>query len=139
MKRVLIIMLMLIMAVVMIACGDDEAVPAEDAPMLTVEINIDYPDDSGMEDVEEFALQVAEGSSALDMLHAYGEAEGVEIVMSDTSTTAYVTSIGGVAETDNAGWVYEVNDEMTMDAADEHIIEPGTEITWEFMSWNDMD
>ena len=28
--------------------------------------------------------------------------------------------------------------EMTLDAADEHIVKQGAEITWEYMSWDEM-
>jgi len=27
---------------------------------------------------------------------------------------------------------------MTLDAADEHIVKQGAEITWEYMSWDEM-
>lgn len=138
MKKVLVILMTLIMAFAMTACGGGTDAPAGDTAMIDVCIEIDYPDVEGQPDVEDYRFQIPEGSTALDMLHAYGEEANVEIVMSDTSDTAYVTSIGGVAETDGAGWVYEVDDEMTLDAADEYIVKQGAEITWEFMSWAEM-
>ncbi len=136
MKKVLVILMTLVMVFAMTACGGGSS--EAPAGTITVEIEIDYPDESGVADVEEFEFQVAEGTTALDMLHAFGEENNVEIVMSDTSATAYVTSIGGIAETDGAGWVYEVDGEMTLDAANEYVVKNGSEITWEFMSWGDM-
>lgn len=138
MKKVSVVLMALIMMFAMAACGGSSDAPAGDAAMIDVTIEIDFPDVDGQPDVEDYKFQIPEGSTALDMLNLYAEAESVEIVMSDTSATAYVTSIGGVAETDGAGWVYEVDDEMTLDAADEHIVKQGAEITWEYMSWDEM-
>ena len=137
MKKVLVVLMTLVMVFAVTACGDNETASGT-GQMIDVCIEIDYPDASGIADVKDYEFQVPEGTTALNMLHAYGEAAGVEIVMSDTSVTAYVTSIGGVAETMDSGWVYEVNDEMTLETADEYVVEPGTEITWEFMSWAEM-
>ncbi len=139
MKKVLVILMTLTMAFAMTACGGGADAPAGDTAMIDVCIEIDYPDVEGQPDVEDYRFQIPEGSTALDMLHAYGEEANIEIIMSDTSDTAYVTSIGGVAETEGAGWIYEVDDEMTLDAADEYIVKQGDEITWEFMSWDEMD
>ena len=125
------------MVFAMTACGGGSNAGGS-GQMIDVCIEIDYPDVEGQPDVEDYKFQIPEGSTALDMLHAYGEEAGVEIVMSDTSATAYVTSIGGVAETDGAGWVYEVDDEMTLDAADQYVVKQGAEITWEYMSWDEM-
>lgn len=137
MKKVLIAIMILAMAFAVTACGGNST--SGNGEMIDVCIEIDYPDVEGQPDVEDYRFQIPEGSTALDMLHAYGKEAGVEIIMSDTSATAYVVSIGGVAETEGAGWVYEIDDEMTLDAADEYVVKPGTEITWELMSWNDMD
>lgn len=137
MKKVLVVLMVVVMAFAMTACGGNNT--GEEGKMINVCIEIDYPDVAGMPDVEDYKFQIAEGSTALDMLVAYAEAANIEILMSDTSQTAYVTSIGGVAETADAGWVYEIDDQMTMDAADQYVVKAGDEITWEFMSWNDMD
>ena len=138
MKKVLIVLMTLVMVFAMAACGGGSNAGGS-GQMIDVCIEIDYPDVPGTPDVEDYRFQIPEGSTALDMLNLYAEEAGVEIVMSDTSATAYVTSIGGVAETDGAGWVYEVDDEMTLDAANEYIVKQGAEITWEFTSWADMD
>ena len=136
MKKVLVVLMTLVMVFAVTACGDNETASGT-GQMIDVCIEIDYPDASGIADVKDYEFQVPEGTTARNMLHAYGEAAGVEIVMSDTSVTAYVTSIGGVEQTADAGWIYEANDEMVMDAADEYVLEEGTVITWEYMSWSD--
>ena len=137
MKRILIVLMALVMVFAMAACGGGNS--TSEGQMIDVCIEIDYPDMAGAPDVEDYKFQIPEGTTALDMLHAYGEAANVEIVMSDTSATAYVISIGGVAETEGAGWIYEIDDAMTLDPADKYIVKQGDEIKWEFISWNDMD
>ncbi len=136
MKKLAVILMTLIMVFSMAACGGSDN--GGNGEMITVFIEIDYPDGCGIADVEDFQMQVAEGTNALEMLQQYGEENEVEIVMAATSPTAYVTAINGVAETADAGWVYEVNDEMTMDAADKCILEEGMGITWEYMTWGDL-
>jgi len=112
--------------------------------MINVAIEIDYPDvdDEDLEKAEkediEAKMTVEEGTSAIDMLYSYADANGIDVVLDESSPTIYVTSIDGVEQTNDAGWVYEVNDEMTMDAADELIVEEGMKITWEYTSWGDM-
>ena len=137
MKKVLVVLMTLIMVFVVSACGNTQSTGGN-GQMIDVCVDIDYPDEAVIPDVEEYQLQVPEGTTALEMLHAYGEATGVEITMSDTSATAYVTSIGGVKETKDAGWVYEIDDEMTLETADKYVVKQGTEITWEYMSWAEM-
>ena len=134
MKRILMVVLAGIMAFSMAACGS--GAPESDVPVINVGIEIDYPDDAGVEDVEA-EVQVAEGTNAMDMLHQYADENDIEVVLDESSQTIYVTSIGGVEQTADAGWIYEANDEMVMDAADEYVLEEGTVITWEYMSWSD--
>ena len=144
MKKLLVLITALIMVLAMTACSTIEpSDDGSDAKMINVAIEIDYPDvdDENLEKAEmqgiEAELTVEEGTTALDMLFAYADANSIEVVMDDSSASAYVTSISGVAQTDDAGWVYEVDDEMTMDPADQLILEEGMKITWEFMSWGD--
>ena len=134
MKKVLIVLMTLVMVFAMTACGGADA-PASDAAMITVEIEIDYPDETGVADVEEAAVEVPEGSAVLDVLNAYAEANNCEIVMDENATPPYVIGIGEVEATDTAGWVYEVNDEMVMESADACVVNAGDEISWSFESW----
>jgi len=153
MKKILAIMLGMIMIFALAGCGennnaggagskagdtsDGNGGQTSDVPQMTVYIDIDYPDNSGVKDVEDLKMQVVKGSSVLTVLNDYAAANSCEVLMSDNSATAYVTSIGGVAATDAAGWVYEVNDQMVMDAADAYILEDGDEVSWDFETWGE--
>ena len=135
MKKVLVVLMTFVMVFAMTACGGSADAPAGDTVMITVEIEIDYPDEIGAADVEEAAVEVPEGSAVLDVLNAYAEAIGCEIVMDEIATPPYVIGIGGVEATDTAGWVYEVNDEMVMESADACVVNAGDEISWSFETW----
>jgi len=134
MKRILAVLLVLIMAFAMTACGSDSNTDAQTA-MISVEVEIDFPDDSGINDIEDAVVQIPEGGTVLDALSAYGEANDCEIVMEETANPPYVVGIGGHQATDTAGWVYEVNDEMVMESADACVVNDGDEISWSFESW----
>ena len=137
MKKLLALMLALIMVLAMTACNNIEpSDDGSDAKMINVAIEIDYPDDAEKKDVEA-NLTVEEGTSAIDMLYSYADANNIEVVLDENSPTIYVISIDGVEQSNDAGWVYEIDDEMTMDAADEIILEEGMKITWEYMSWGE--
>ena len=154
MKKILALMAALIMVLAMTACSSIEpSDDGSDAEMINVAIEIDYPDvDDDADDTDsdelpagsaekqdiEAKMTVEEGTSAIDMLYSYADANGIDVVLDESSPTIYVISIDGVEQTNDAGWVYEVNDEMTMDAADELIVEEGMKITWEYTSWGDM-
>lgn len=136
MKKLLIVLMSMIMVMAMASCGEHQKdTPVADIAFVTIEI--DFPDESGVADVEDVEIEVPGGSSVLDVLMAYSEQFNCEVLMSDTSKTAYVTSIGGVAATDVAGWVYEVNDEMVMEAADKCVLNDGDEVSWDFETWGE--
>lgn len=138
MKRFLLIMTALIMVLAMTACGSIEpSDDGSDANMINTSIVIDYPEDSDKEDVQ-VAMIVEEGTSAMEQLYSFADDNNLDVVLDESSPTIYVTSINGVEQTADAGWVYEVNDEMTMDAADELMLEEGMKITWKYSSWADM-
>ena len=132
MKKLLALMLALIMVLAMTACNNIEpSDDGSDAKMITVKIEIDYPDvdDEDLEKAEkkdiEADMMVEEGTSAIDMLYSYADANNIEVVLDENSPTIYVISIDGVEQSNDAGWVYEIDDEMTMDAADEIILKEG--------------
>lgn len=144
MKKFTAILLAAIMTFAMAACGtNSEPSSGTDASnqdaMISVTIEVDYPDDSNVADVDDFSLQVPEGASALDVLNQYATESNTKVEMSDSSATAYVTAINGVAEASDAGWVYELNDKTVMKAADQCIVKAGDEISWEYTSWDDMN
>lgn len=140
MKKVGIVLLAMVMAMALTACGggsdsgSGEAAEGGDATM-TVVLEIDYPDESGVTDVEDMQVEIIEGGSVIAALNAYADANGCEILMDGDSDMLYISSIGGVAATDTAGWVYEVNDEEVMKAADQCFLKAGDEVSWSFESW----
>ena len=134
MKKVLVILMTLVMVFAMTACGGGNNGGGSGAT-ITVEIEIDYPDESGIADVEDMRVEIAEGSSVLDALNAYAEANGCDEVMDENATPPYVIGIGGLEATATAGWVYEVNDEMVMESADACVLNAGDEVSWSFETW----
>jgi hypothetical protein len=134
MKKLLLVVAVLMMMFTVTACGSAEETGS--GVMIDTVIEIDYPDGCGIEDVEA-TVSVEEGTSAMDMLYQYADENGIEVGLDESSPTIYVISINGVEQTGDAGWVYEIDDEMTMDAADDCILTEGMEITWEYMSWGE--
>ena len=123
------------------ASGDAEKTDGGDAVEgeITVELEIDYPDGSGVRDVEDVKYNVPSNSSALDVLQLYAKENNFEVVMDESSPTAYVISVNGVEATDSAGWIYELNDESIMEQASDVIVAQGDEVSWSFEEWSDMD
>ena len=141
MKNIVIVLMALVMVFAMAACGNNGGAAGGNGSgqMIDVCMEVDYPDNGGMPDVENYWLQVPEGSTALDVLNEFAKLYGIGVVMSDNDSAhdSYVVSIGDVAENAGAGWAYEVNDNMPMETAAKYIVENKDEITWEFMSWYD--
>lgn len=136
MKKVLVIIMTLVMVFAMTACGGGSD-PDASAGTITVGIEIDYPDESGIADVEEAVVEISEGGSVLDALNAYAVENNCEILMHETANPPYVIGIGGLEATDTAGWVYEVNDEMVMESADACVLGAGDEVSWSFEVWGE--
>jgi len=134
MKKVLVILMTLVMVFAMTACGGGSN-GGDSGTTITVEIEIDYPDESGIADVEDMKVEISEGGSVLDALNAYAEANGCDVVMDENATPPYVIGIGGLEATATAGWVYEVNDEMVMESADACVLNAGDEVSWSFETW----
>lgn len=119
-----------------VSCGGGDNSGSSSDNSISVVMSIDFPDDSGVADIEDVTVSAEDDSSVLDILNQYADANDIEIVTDDSGGNPYVTSINGVSETDSAGWIYELNDEMVMEAADQSIVSDGDEIDWSFESWN---
>ena len=138
MKKVLVLMIAVILTLAMTACSNIEpSDDGSDAKMINVAIEIDFPDDAEKDDIQA-AMIVEEGTNAMDQLYSYADDNNLEVVLDESSPTIYVTAIDGVEQTDDAGWVYKIDGEMTMDAADELKLPEGMKITWAYMSWADL-
>ena len=140
-KKILIVLLALMLATVMFAgCGsdpDDNAAPEEEvAGDIKVTLDIDFPDSSGVTDIEDKIVGLPADSSALDLLYAYANENNIEIV-AEGEEDPYVVSINGVEATGDSGWVFEVNDEPIMVPAGQAMLKDGDEVSWEFTTWSD--
>lgn len=138
MKKLSVLFMTMILAVALVSCGgggnDGDAAQGADE-MISVTLEIEYPDDSGVADVEDVTVEISKDGTVLDALNAYSDTSGCEVVLDQSSDSPYVTSIGGVAATDTAGWVYEVNDEQVMKSADACTLKAGDEVSWSFEEW----
>lgn len=134
-KKLLLAVFALILVFAATACGNNEDEDTVSKKMISVTIDIDFPDDSNITDVEEAALEAPENSTVLDVLNIYADKNNMEVVMDESSESAYVVSIGGITATKTAGWIYEVNDEAVMEPADAYKIKKNDEISWDFETW----
>ena len=125
------------MMIFTVSCGNSGDSGSSSGNSISIVMNIDFPDESGVADIEDVTVSTEDGSSVLDILNKYADENSIEIVTDGTGENPYVTSINGVSETDSAGWTYELNDEMVMDAADQCIVSDGDEIDWSFESWTE--
>ena len=98
MKKRLALMAVLIMVLAMTACSSIEpSDDGSDAKMINVAIEIDYPDvdDEDLEKAEkkdiEAKMMVEEGTSAIDMLYSYADANGIDVVLVLYSFETYVS------------------------------------------------
>lgn len=143
MKRISLLLAGILMMFTITACGNNNAASDQqsdtsaDTATVTVTIDIDFPDDSNVADVDDATITVNDGSSVLAVLEAYADENSGEVLLDESSESPYVTSINGVAATDTAGWIYEVNDETIMESADKYIVKNGDDISWDFDSWSD--
>lgn len=141
MKKFSILLISLMLVLALMSCGENGSIEdkEKDDPAsnedIAITINISYPDESNLDDVEDAAMIVEDESSVLEALTTYADENGIEVEMDESSENPYVTSINGVAESDTAGWIYEVNNETVMESADMYILENGDVISWSFESW----
>ena len=143
MRKAIVILLSFVMILAFAGCGSDSQSEDEQtqqaAAETTIQITMDisFPDDSGMEDIEDASVTVESGSSVLNALNVYADEADLEIEMDNASENPYVTGIGGILESDTAGWIYEVNDEMVMESADACILNDGDNVSWNYESWGE--
>ena len=149
MKKISIAAATLVMVFIMsamVACGggsgdnnggNTAAGGSGDKGTVTVTMDIDFPDSSGVRDIDDARVTVENGSSVLDVLNTYAAANNIDVTMDESSASPYVTAINGVSQTDTAGWVYELNDQMVMESAADCIVSDGDKIDWDFDDWTD--
>lgn len=144
MKKISVLILSMILVLTMVSCGNSSKnteTGSNSDGKITVTLDIDFPDSSNVKDVEDLKLTVDSGSTVFDVImKAYTAESGEEVTATESdnteNATRYISSISGVAETDSAGWMYEVNDETIMKSADQCTLKNGDEIEWSFESWS---
>lgn len=107
--------------------GGDQSADAN-APQMTVTVEVDATSQEGGQK-ESVQVDVAEGASVMDALAA----SGFDYVMEEGDYGAYITSLVGVEAGSNSGWVFSVNGEPGLEAADAIELSEGDVVTWEVM------
>lgn len=142
MKKWILSLVSMLLAVGLLAgCSDKEENEA-DAPVDTVEQNtekttteeneeqvvITVSENNGEEVHSEEAVSIEEGDLLLDVME-----DNFDVEHDD----GFVTSINGVApeESEQRAWMYYVNDEMPMVGAAEYELEPGDEVVFDLQEW----
>ena len=149
MKKISLSLTTLVMVFIMsamVACGGGSgdnnggnaaASGSGDNGTVTVTMDVDFPDSSGVRDIDDARVTVENGSSVLDVLNTYAADNNIEVTVDESSASPYITAINGVSQTDTAGWIYEVNDNMIMESAADFIVSNRDKIDWDFDEWAD--
>lgn len=142
MKKILSVLCVLILIFTTAACSSQPEV--DDTPVVNpVNLSfslLDGDDDLELEDFEKIENDpfiAEEGSTVLEATQLYCMSHDISI--SVDSSNGYVTEIAGLSEGDynnQTGWVFTVNGEMGMLAADEQIVEENDKIAWEFIDFS---
>ena len=142
MKKILSVLCVLILIFTTAACSSQPEV--DDTPVVNpVNLSfslLDGDDDLELEDFEKIENDpfiAEEGSTVLEATQPYCMSHDISI--SVDSSKGYVTEIAGLSEGDynnQTGWVFTVNGEMGMLAADEQIVEENDKIAWEFIDFS---
>ncbi len=146
-KKYLLIALALILVLSMCACKVDPSDDGNDMKTIRIEMNLEYPDADDEEfavngivpefpaDIEDYKMKVEEGATVMQILESFASQNNIEIIVDKSGDTVYVTSIGGVAEGENTGWIFSVEDKNADVAASDYVPQNGDEITWEFIKF----
>lgn len=142
MKKILSVLCVLILIFTTAACSSQPEV--DDTPVVNpVNLSfslLDGDDDLELEDFEKIENDpfiAEEGSTVLEATQLYCMSHDISI--SVDSSKGYVTEIAGLSEGDynnQTGWVFTVNGEMGMLAANEQIVEENDKIAWEFIDFS---
>lgn len=142
-KLGIVLMVMLVLLTVS-SCETPEVSNAEvydnTAEANWVLLTIDYPEESGLEDLVDFKVYSLNGKmTPMNILQSYGETNCIPVVISE-GEPGYVQGIGGVFENDYknpSGWVYTVNDEQIMEAASDYIISSEDRVNWSYVTYSE--
>lgn len=141
----LLLLIVMIIAFTMSGCAGKEEQKKETAEVYDTSkdavfayLNIDYPEESGMQDVmNQQVYSIDKIMSPMSILVSYGDSNGIEVAV-DSTGAGYVQGVGGVFENDYnqpSGWIYTVNDESSLEAASDYKLKSGDTVTWSYTSF----
>lgn len=139
-----IVLLIMLVLLTVSSCDTPEVANAEvydnTAEANWVLLTIDYPEESGIQDLEAFKVYSLNGQmTPMNILQSYGETNCIPVVISE-GNPGYVQGIGGVFENDYnnpSGWVYTVNDEQLMEAASDYELSSEDHVTWSYVTYSE--
>lgn len=128
----------------MISCEKPEEAKEEvyenTAEANWVLLSIDYPENSGIEDVMDFKVYSLNGQmTPMNILQSYAETNCIPVVVSE-GTPGYIQGVGGVFENDYnspSGWVYTVNDNEIMEAASDYQLASEDKVIWSYLTFSE--
>lgn len=128
----------------MISCEKPEEAKEEvyenTAEANWVLLSIDYPENSGIEDVMDFKVYSLNGQmTPMNILQSYAETNCIPVVVSE-GTPGYIQGVGGVFENDYnspSGWVYTVNDNEIMEAASDYQLASEDKVIWSYVTFSE--
>lgn len=129
-KRILALALALMMALCLIGCGSKEAKKDEAQKTDGATDKVCYLTVTDCCDKQEFSYE--KGDTAYDLLKKSDlkvETEG------NIGDGVFITKIGKLEGDSSHAWVYTVNEEEVMDAADQHEIEAGDSVEFEYIEF----
>lgn len=88
------------------------------------------PAQSSQKTVAPITYAGQEGKNVLELLKATHQVESI-----DSSYGVYVQSIDGVSSTENSVWLYYINNEAGVVAADKAVTQNGQSVEWRYESF----
>ena len=143
MKKITALTLVLILTMLICACGGPQET-AEPDPIvnpvnLTMEIIIGLEDavEGGFENVSETPFIAEEGTNLQDATQLFCMANDLTVTID--SGKGYLTEMVGLSEkdyTESTGWIFKVNGVIPSVPAQDVIVLENDKITWEFVDFN---
>lgn len=122
------------LAIALASCGSpaQETKTDEGGEKIAVKIIVDS---SAAKNEASFdkTLDLPAGTTVFEAL----EATGLDIEVTSSSMSDYVSGIAGLAEKDYgdaSGWIFTVNDEYITETADQRKLEDGDTVKWEYLT-----
>ena len=75
--------------------------------------------------------------TAFDILFDIAKEKNIPVAFSGSKSSAYVKSIGGLAEKQHggmSGWIYTLNGERIMTPSGKCILSPGDSVEWKYIT-----